>query len=196
MSWRGSGTGNTQDPIPKGKLGIALDDEYDNLNDDEDEFDSDDTSQMSHENRKKIKWFKEFFERMDALNNIEEVDETVWHCPACQGGPGAIKWYRSIQDLIGHAKKIGTRKVKLHRELAELLEVELNKGTSINAPAAAQTLGYWKGLKEDARDPEIVWPPMVVIRNTMTSIYKDGKVIIIDADLYIYKQNTMIRTRN
>ncbi|XWS12247.1 hypothetical protein CRYUN_Cryun37aG0073100 [Craigia yunnanensis] len=152
---------------------VVHDDEYDNL-DDEDDFDSD-ISQKSQESRKKSKWFKEFFERMDALN-IEEIDKTVWHCPACQGGPGAIKRYRNIQDLISHAKKIGARRVKLHRELAELLEGELHsKGISI-APAG-QILGNWKGLKEDARDHEIVWPPMVVIMNTMTSIYEDGKCL-------------------
>ncbi|KAK6284230.1 hypothetical protein POUND7_003182 [Theobroma cacao] len=153
---------------------VVHEDDYDTL-DDEDDFDSD-TSQKSHESRKKSKTFKEFFERIDALN-IEEIDETLWHCPACQGGPGAIKWYRSIQDLIAHAKNIGARRVKRHRELAELLEEELRrKGTSI-APAGQTVFGNWKGLKEDARDHEIVWPPIVVIVNTMTNIYKDGKCV-------------------
>ncbi|XVF25314.1 hypothetical protein REPUB_Repub13aG0202700 [Reevesia pubescens] len=148
-------------------------DDYDSL-DEEDDFDSD-ASQKSQESCKKSKWFKEFFERMDALK-IEEIDETVWHCPACQGGPGAIKFYRSIQDLIAHSKKIGARRVKLHRQLAELLEGELRrKGTSI-APAD-EILGNWKGLKEDVRDHEIVWPPMVVIMNTMANIFRDGKCV-------------------
>ena len=49
--------------------------------------------------------------------------------------------------------------MKLHREFAELLEVELHsKGTSI--PPAGEILGNRKGLKEDAGDHEIVWPPM------------------------------------
>ncbi|XP_021294352.1 protein SUPPRESSOR OF GENE SILENCING 3-like [Herrania umbratica] len=187
----GSGTANRWDPLHPNPLKVSEDnnkrvvkvnevqnivpeDDYD-ASDDEDDFDSD-TSQKSHESRKKGKTFKEFFERIDALN-IEEIDETVWHCPACQGGPGAIKWYRSIQDLIAHAKNIGTRRVKRHRELAELLEEELRrKGTSI-APAGQIVLGNWKGLKEDARDHDIVWPPMVVIVNTMTNIYKDGKCV-------------------
>ena len=151
---------------------VVHEDDYDSL-DDEDDFDSD-TSQKSHESRKNSKWFKEFFERMDPLN-IAEIDDTLWHCPACQGGPGATKWYRSIGDLIAHSKKIGARRVKLHREFAELLEGELRiKGTSI--ALADQILGNWKGLTKDARDHEIVWPPMVVIMNTMTSIFKDGKV--------------------
>ncbi|XVF27171.1 hypothetical protein REPUB_Repub14bG0083600 [Reevesia pubescens] len=111
---------------------------------------------------------------MDGLN-IAGIDETLWRCPACQGGPGATTWYRSIQDLISHSRKIGARRVKLHRKLAELLEGELHrKGTSI-APAD-QILGKWKGLK-DARDHEIVWPPMVVIMNTMSSNFKDGKCV-------------------
>ncbi|KAA3489207.1 protein SUPPRESSOR OF GENE SILENCING 3-like protein [Gossypium australe] len=143
--------------------------------DDEDDFDSDD-SQKSHESRKKSKWFKEFFERMDALN-AEEIDQTMWHCPACQGGPGAIKWYRSISDLIAHSKKIGSRRVKLHQEFAMLLEGELCiRGTSVSPPSDP-IVGTWKGLKEDARDHQVVWPPMVVIMNTMTSNSKDGKFV-------------------
>ncbi|KAE8655362.1 SGS3-like protein [Hibiscus syriacus] len=147
--------------------------DYDSLNDD-DEFDSDD-SQKSHESGEKSTWFKEFLERMDALN-IKEIDETLWHCPVCQGGPGSTKWYRSISDLIAHSKKIGSRRVKLHRELAKLLEGELCiKGTSI--PPAGPISGTWKGLTDDARDLEIVWPPLVVIMNTMTSNIQDGKFI-------------------
>ncbi|MBA0866863.1 hypothetical protein Goshw_025132 [Gossypium schwendimanii] len=143
--------------------------------DDEDDFDSDD-SQKSYESRKKSKWFKEFFERMDALN-AEEFDQTLWHCPACQGGPGAIKWYRSISDLIAHSKKIVSRRVKLHQELAMLLEGELCiRGTSVSPPADP-IVGTWKGLKEEARDHQVVWPPMVVIMNTMTSNSKDGKFV-------------------
>ncbi|KAE8700738.1 SGS3 [Hibiscus syriacus] len=148
-------------------------DDYDSLND-EDEFDSD-YNQKSHESGKKSTWFKEFFERKDALN-IEEIDETPWHCPACKGGPGATKWYRSISDLIAHSKNIGSRRVKLHRELAKLLETELCiKGTSI--PPAGPISGTWKGLTDDARDHELVWPPMVVISNTLTSNIQDGKFI-------------------
>ncbi|KAK8551353.1 hypothetical protein V6N12_039998 [Hibiscus sabdariffa] len=151
----------------------AREDDYETL-DDDDDFDSD-NSQKSHESRKKSKWFKEFFERMDALNG-EEIDETLWHCPACQGGPGGIKWYRSISDRIAHSKKIGSSRVKLHRELAELLEGELCiKGTSI--PPADPIPGTWKGLTDSAREHEIVWPPMVVIMNTMTSNIKDGKFV-------------------
>ncbi|KAL4332796.1 hypothetical protein GQ457_07G030640 [Hibiscus cannabinus] len=151
----------------------ATEDDYETL-DDEDDFDSD-NSQKSHESRKKSKWFKEFFERMDALNS-EEIDETLWHCPACQGGPGGIKWYRSISDLIAHSKKIGSSRVKLHRELSELLEGELCiKGTSI--PHADLISGTWRGLTDSARDHEIVWPPMIVIMNTMTSNIKEGKFV-------------------
>ncbi|XVE51762.1 hypothetical protein DITRI_Ditri02bG0066800 [Diplodiscus trichospermus] len=158
-------------PLKENDGNVVHEDDYDSL----DDFDSD-TSQKSHESRKKSKWFKEFFERLDALN-IEELNETIWHCPACQGGAGAIKWYRSISDLIAHSKKIGARRVKLHRELAELLEEELRvKGTSI-APTDHQMLGTWKGLKKDSRDHEIVWPPIVVIVNTMTNIFKDGKCV-------------------
>ncbi|OMO65971.1 hypothetical protein COLO4_30891 [Corchorus olitorius] len=50
---------------------------------------------------------------MDGLN-IEEMGKSVWHCPACQGGLGATKWY-STQDLIQHSKKVEARRMKAHR---------------------------------------------------------------------------------
>ncbi|KAL3818771.1 hypothetical protein ACJIZ3_004676 [Penstemon smallii] len=129
-----------------------------------DGFDSDE-SQKSHETRKKSKWFKELFECLDGLT-VEQINEPErqWHCPACKGGPGAIDWYRGLQPLIAHAKTKGSKRVKLHRELAELLEEELrSRGTS--AIPAGEIFGKWKGLEERA-DKEIVWPPTVMILNT------------------------------
>ncbi|KAJ6422904.1 hypothetical protein OIU84_027811 [Salix udensis] len=130
-----------------------------------DDFDSD-TSQQSHETRKSSRWFKKFFDSLDSLS-IEEINEPArqWHCPACQGGPGAIDWYRGLQPLITHAKTKGAKRVKLHRELAELLDEELSRrGTSIIP--AGEVFGKWKGLKDDEKDHEIVWPPMVIVMNT------------------------------
>ncbi|KAJ6744535.1 PROTEIN SUPPRESSOR OF GENE SILENCING 3 [Salix purpurea] len=130
-----------------------------------DDFDSD-TSQQSHEARKSSRWFKKFFDSLDSLS-IEEINEPArqWHCPACQGGPGAIDWYRGLQPLITHAKTKGSKRVKLHRELAELLDEELSRrGTSIIP--AGEVFGKWKGLKDDEKDHEIVWPPMVIVMNT------------------------------
>ncbi|KAK6129490.1 hypothetical protein DH2020_036770 [Rehmannia glutinosa] len=90
--------------------------------------------------------------------------ERQWHCPACKGGPGAIDWYRGLQPLITHAKTKRSKRVKLHRELAELLDEELKRrGTS--ALQAGEVFGKWNGLEEIA-DKEIVWPPMVVVMNT------------------------------
>ncbi|KAI4336429.1 hypothetical protein L6164_014958 [Bauhinia variegata] len=130
-----------------------------------DDYDSD-SSQKSHETRKKNKWLKKFFEILDSLT-VEQIDEPErqWHCPACQGGPGSIDWFRGLQPLITHAKTKGANRVKLHRELAELLEEELRrKGTSVIP--AGEVFGKWKGLKDEEKDHEIVWPPMVVIQNT------------------------------
>ncbi|KAF2283150.1 hypothetical protein GH714_043480 [Hevea brasiliensis] len=58
----------------------------------------DDASQKSHETRKNSRWFKKFFQSLDSLT-VEEINEPArqWHCPACQGGPGAIDWYRGLQ---------------------------------------------------------------------------------------------------
>ncbi|KAK2656429.1 hypothetical protein Ddye_009481 [Dipteronia dyeriana] len=130
-----------------------------------DDFDSD-TSQKSLETRKRSRWFIKFFESLDSLS-VEEINEPArqWHCPACQGGPGAIDWYRGLQPLMTHAKTKGAKRVKLHRELAELLDEDLRRrGTSVIPPG--EMFGKWKGLKEEEKDHEIVWPPMVIIMNT------------------------------
>ncbi|XP_061376109.1 protein SUPPRESSOR OF GENE SILENCING 3 [Gastrolobium bilobum] len=130
-----------------------------------DEYDSD-ASQKSHETRKKSKWFKKFFEILDSLT-VEEINEPErqWHCAACQGGPGAIDWYRGLQPLMTHAKTKGSNRVKIHRELAELLDEELRRrGTSVIP--SGEAFGKWKGLKDEEKDHEIVWPPIVVIQNT------------------------------
>ncbi|CAA2934351.1 SUPPRESSOR OF GENE SILENCING 3 [Olea europaea subsp. europaea] len=136
-----------------------------------DDFDSDE-SQKSHETRKKNRWFKELFDCLDTLT-VEQINEPErqWHCPACKGGPGAIDWYRGLQPLISHARTKGSKRMKLHRELAELLDEELKRrGTSV--VTAGETFGKWKGLKEIA-DKEIVWPPMMIIMNTR--LEKDDK---------------------
>ncbi|XP_028766128.1 protein SUPPRESSOR OF GENE SILENCING 3 [Neltuma alba] len=141
----------------------ALEDTDDDLMSDEYESDS---SQKSHETKKKSKWFKKFFEMLDSLT-VEEINEPErqWHCPACQGGPGSIDWYRGLQPLMTHAKTKGSKRVKVHRELALLLDEELRRrGTSVIPPG--ETFGKWKGLKDEEKDHEIVWPPMVIIQNT------------------------------
>lgn len=125
-----------------------------------------DASQKSHETRKKNKWFTNFFENLDGLT-VEAINEPErqWHCPACQNGPGAIEWFRGLQPLLNHAKTKGSKRVKIHRVFAELLDEELRRrGTSV-APAG-EAFGKWKGLKDEEKDHEIVWPPTVIIQNT------------------------------
>ncbi|GMN27051.1 hypothetical protein TIFTF001_001524 [Ficus carica] len=159
----------------------ALDDVDDDDDDDadellSDEFDSD-SSEKSHGTLKKSKWFVKFFKIIDELQ-INEVTnpERQWHCPACQGGPGAIDWYRGMQPLLTHAKTKGGDRMKVHRKLAELLEEELKrKGTSVVPPGEA--FGRWKGVKDDEKDYEIVWPPMVMIMNTQLETDENEKWI-------------------
>ncbi|KAL7089803.1 hypothetical protein ACP275_12G000200 [Erythranthe tilingii] len=149
-----------------------VDEESDDIDDSDDsddelmsdEFDSDE-SQKSHETRKKNRWFKELFKSLELLT-VEQINEPErqWHCPACKGGPGAIDWYRGLQPLISHARTKRSKRVKLHRELAQLLDEELQRrGTS--AQPSGEMFGKWKGLEERA-DRDIVWPPMVIIMNT------------------------------
>ncbi|XP_068652172.1 protein SUPPRESSOR OF GENE SILENCING 3 homolog [Aristolochia californica] len=131
-----------------------------------DDYDSD-ASQKSHETRKKSKWFITFFEALDNLA-VEELSDSQrkWHCPACHDGPGAIEWYKGLQPLMTHAKTKGSQRVRLHRELAELLEQELRlRDTSVVPPNEA--FGKWRGLRSSTTDQVIVWPPMVIIRNTL-----------------------------
>ncbi|KAL5549967.1 hypothetical protein UlMin_000143 [Ulmus minor] len=138
-----------------------------------DDFDSD-TSQKSFGIREKNRWFKKFFKIIDDLDIDAINDPTrLWHCPACQGGPGAVEWFEGLQPLMTHAKTKGAYRVKLHRELAELMEVELqNKGTSVGP--AGEAFGRWEGLDEE-KDHDIVWPPMVVIRNTKLELDENDK---------------------
>ncbi|MCL7032769.1 hypothetical protein MKW94_029137 [Papaver nudicaule] len=128
-----------------------------------DGFDSDE-SQKRHD--KKSKWFKNFFDILDKLS-LEQTNSLLrqWHCPACRNGPGEIDWYNGLQALMAHAKTKGSRRVKLHREFAELLDEELSrKGTSVIP--VGEVYGEWHGLRQSVPDKEIVWPPMVVVMNT------------------------------
>ncbi|KAL3614775.1 Protein SUPPRESSOR OF GENE SILENCING [Castilleja foliolosa] len=108
-------------------------DDIDDIDDEllSDGFDSD-KSQKSHETGKKNRWFKDLFQCLDELT-VEQINEPErqWHCPACKGGPGVIDWYRGLLPVISHAKTKRSKRVKLHRELAELLDEELKRrGTS------------------------------------------------------------------
>ncbi|XP_074307861.1 protein SUPPRESSOR OF GENE SILENCING 3-like [Silene latifolia] len=141
---------------------IYSEDDDDLLSDDYEEDDS-----PTHESKKQHRMLKSFFDVVDKLT-VDEVNEPArqWHCPACQGGPGAIDWYKGLQPLVTHAKTKGTIRVKLHRMFADLLDEELQrKGTS--AIPAGESFGQWEGLQKMEEDREIVWPPMVVIMNTL-----------------------------
>lgn len=149
------------------------DDVYTDDDDDlSDDYDSDDGPQ-THETRKQHKMLKGFFHIFDQLT-VPAINDPVrqWHCPACQGGPGAIDWYKGLQPLITHARTKGSVRVKLHRDFANLLDEELRRrGTSV--VPAGEAFGHWEGLKQEIKDHEIVWPPMVVIMNTQLDKEED-----------------------
>ncbi|XP_052484734.1 protein SUPPRESSOR OF GENE SILENCING 3 isoform X1 [Gossypium raimondii] len=158
-------------------------DEYDNNdpdvvydNDDLDDYDFDfDEDEKSHEARKKSKWFNAFFERLEKLT-VEEIISPAqqWHCPACQGGPGAIDWYRGVQPLMTHSMTKMTRRAKMHRVFAELLVEEMRRRGTFIKPAN-DAVGKWEGLNVRVADHEIVWPPMVIIMNTKYEQDETGK---------------------
>lgn len=160
---------------------VDVDDEEDSegIEDSDDELMSDgfdsDEGPKSHEERKNNKWFKDLFQSLDSLT-VEQLNEPErqWHCPACKGGPGAIDWYSGLQPLITHARTKKSKRMKLHRELSEVLDEELRlRGTS--AVPAGEVYGKWQGLKEKP-DKQIVWPPMVVIMNTKLEKDENDKV--------------------
>ncbi|KAI3775234.1 hypothetical protein L1987_49803 [Smallanthus sonchifolius] len=63
-----------------------------------DEYDSDDNP-ISHEERKKNRWYADFFGTLDSLT-VDQINEPTrqWHCPACQNGPGAIDWNTQLEQ--------------------------------------------------------------------------------------------------
>lgn len=145
------------------------DDELDLPDDDsdEDEFlsgDHSDGKEMSFEERRKSRWFKKLFECLDKLTSTKINDpERRWHCPVCKGGPGEIMWFTGLQSLVLHTKTKGGSRIKLHRELAQLLAEELRlRGTTV--VPASEVYGQWDGVEYE--DKEILWPPMVIIMNT------------------------------
>ncbi|GAU43296.1 hypothetical protein TSUD_389950 [Trifolium subterraneum] len=130
-----------------------------------DDTDSD-TGEKSHEGRMKSKWFRRFFDILKELK-VEEINSQAirWHCPACQGGTGAIDWYQGLQPLVNHSRTVKVRRVRLHRAFAETLEEECSRrGAPLMMVGEAH--GLWEGLDKKVKDHEIVWPPMVVIMNT------------------------------
>ncbi|XP_050235261.1 protein SUPPRESSOR OF GENE SILENCING 3 homolog [Mercurialis annua] len=108
---------------------------------------------------KKTKWFKKFVDALECLS-IEEINDPArqWHCSACGRG-GTIQRYLGVQTLMQHAKGAGSTRVRLHRELAQLLEQRLHNHNDDQHPTSAK----WIALKQEKKDHNIVWPPMVLI---------------------------------
>ncbi|KAJ6828274.1 protein SUPPRESSOR OF GENE SILENCING 3-like protein [Iris pallida] len=139
----------------------VITDDHDELADDSDndfsdDYDSDE-SQKSHGTRKKNKWLKPIFEAMDSLT-FDQINEQTrrWHCPACHDGPGAINWFKGMQRLITHAKTKGTTRVWLHRELAELLEEELQRRGNSAIPSV-EAFGKLEGLHENDENDKVLF---------------------------------------
>ncbi|RDX93235.1 Protein SUPPRESSOR OF protein SILENCING 3, partial [Mucuna pruriens] len=153
---------NNDDEIVDSESGIVFDSDDDCSLDDTDS----DTGEKSHEGCKKSKWLKNFFEKLNALTTEEiSSQEMQWHCPACQGGPGAIDWYKGLQPLLYHSRTIQSRRARLHRMFAETLEEECCRRRA-TLTMVGEAHDIWEGLDKKVKDHEIIWPPMVIIMNT------------------------------
>lgn len=150
-------------------------------NDSDEAFLSDDSdSQLTHEDQKKSKWFRDFFEALESMSEVQVTEhDRQWHCPACKGGPGAIDWFRGLGPLATHARTMRSRRVKMHRSFADVLNEELRiRRTGGGGAGVSGTFGKWKGLQEDneAELVMVVWPPIVVIQNTQLEQDEEEKV--------------------
>ncbi|MCD9643384.1 protein suppressor of gene silencing [Datura stramonium] len=141
------------------------DSDEDEIQSDEDFDDQADVKEMSYEARKQSPWFKKFFDFLDKLI-VTKIDdpERQWHCPACKGSPGEIVCFSGLHSLLSHTKTKGGSRIKLHRELAQLLEEELHQRGS-TVVARGEVNARWEDAK--FQDKLIMWPPMVIIMNTM-----------------------------
>ncbi|ESW20478.1 hypothetical protein PHAVU_006G212600 [Phaseolus vulgaris] len=154
--------GENNDEIVEDKSDIVSDSD-DNCS--LDDIDSD-TGERSHEQCKKSKWLRNFFDRLNALANEEiSSQDRQWHCPACQGMPGAIDWYNGLQPLLDHSRTIQSKRVRVHRMFAETLEEECLR-RRVPLTVVCEIHDRWEVLDKKVKDHEIVWPPMVIIMNT------------------------------
>ncbi|CAN6458689.1 unnamed protein product [Victoria cruziana] len=131
------------------------------------DYDSDADREVTPEVLKKSKRFRAFFEFLES-QGTEQINEGSCrlHCPACKGGVGAIEWYRGVQSVLNHAKNVSSKRVRLHRKFAEVLERELKqRGARLVVRMDDEPFGKWKTCQE-MNDDDIVWPPMVIVQNT------------------------------
>lgn len=152
----------------------------DGLGDDDDLAGSEgwdsDASEVSHETWKKDTLFKQFFDSMAAIS-VDQLNEhdKQWHCPVCQD---AIDSHRGLQSLLAHASTVRSKRVKLHRKFAKVLEEEVNilGRSSINNE---EMFGKWKGPCQDGEtvNPLIVWPPAIIVQNTQLELDEHDKWI-------------------
>ncbi|XP_049933455.1 protein SUPPRESSOR OF GENE SILENCING 3 homolog isoform X2 [Nymphaea colorata] len=142
------------------------------------DYDSEADREVTPEVLKKSKRFRAFFEFLES-QGTEQINEGSCrlHCPACKGGAGAIEWYRGVQSVLNHAKSVSSKRVRLHRKFAEVLERDLKqRGARLVVRMDEEPFVKWKSSQE-VNDDDIVWPPMVIVQNTRLERDENGKWI-------------------
>ncbi|CAI5494944.1 unnamed protein product [Closterium sp. Naga37s-1] len=114
------------------------------------------------------------------------AQDCQYKCTACRAGKGEIHWWPGIHSLLQHAETIRSRRISEHRAFAAAVHVHLReRGVVLEGGGAGRegeegTLqGQWRGVegwRAEEENAMVLWPPVVIVRNTRLQRGADGQV--------------------